>query len=179
MGGLRDPEDGVREYTINLIAHLVLNDMMKIRGHVAEISALIHDPVQRIADLTGELLVEISLRKENGVFAEMPDVAKTLAMDDFVHTEEVISKLVPMFQNPKQVVPMTERIAERLRTEGDERAVKAIKWLMRCLKPLIKLKEKNDAEKAGDGEDGGATAATKQATKQTKSKRAPAKRKPA
>ena len=40
---LHDPDSGVRQHAITVLAHLVLNDMMKVKGHIAEMAlSLIH-----------------------------------------------------------------------------------------------------------------------------------------
>lgn len=49
---LRDPDAGVRKNTLMVLSHLILNDMVKVKGQVGEIAVCLNDPDPRIADLT-------------------------------------------------------------------------------------------------------------------------------
>ena len=44
---LHDPDSGVRQHAITVLAHLVLNDMMKVKGHIAEMARCLEDPDPR------------------------------------------------------------------------------------------------------------------------------------
>jgi condensin complex subunit 1 len=49
---LRDPDARVRKNTLMVLTHLILNDMVKVKGQVGEIAVCLNDPEPRIADLT-------------------------------------------------------------------------------------------------------------------------------
>jgi hypothetical protein len=48
---LRDPETRVRKNALMVLTHLILNDMVKVKGHIAEMAVCLEDPDRRIADL--------------------------------------------------------------------------------------------------------------------------------
>ena len=45
---LHDKESEVRKTTMMVLTHLILNDMMKIRGEISEIALLLEDPDNKI-----------------------------------------------------------------------------------------------------------------------------------
>jgi hypothetical protein len=49
---LRDADAGVRKNTLMVLTHLILNDMVKVKGQVGEIAVCLNDPEPRVADLT-------------------------------------------------------------------------------------------------------------------------------
>ena len=51
-GALRDADARVRKNTLMVLSHLILNDMVKIKGQVGAIAVCLNDPEPRVADLT-------------------------------------------------------------------------------------------------------------------------------
>jgi hypothetical protein len=48
---LHDPDPSVRHDALMVLTHLILNDMMKVKGHVSEMMMRLEDPEPRIANL--------------------------------------------------------------------------------------------------------------------------------
>ena len=48
---LRDADLRVRKNTLMVLTHLILNDMIKVKGQIAEMAICIEDADSRIADL--------------------------------------------------------------------------------------------------------------------------------
>ena len=59
---LRDPSAVVRRNTLMVLSHLILNDMVKVKGQVGEVAVCLHDPDTRIADLTRMVSVCVCVR---------------------------------------------------------------------------------------------------------------------
>jgi condensin complex subunit 1 len=51
LPSLRDGSVRVRKNTVMVLTHLILNDMIKIKGQISELALRLQDPEQRIADL--------------------------------------------------------------------------------------------------------------------------------
>lgn len=60
--GLRDEDARVRKNTLMVLTHLVLNDMVKIKGQLSEIAVCLEDPDSRVKDLTKMFFSELSKR---------------------------------------------------------------------------------------------------------------------
>jgi hypothetical protein len=48
---LHDPDPSVRHDALMVLTHLILHDMMKVKGHVSEMMMRLEDPEPRIANL--------------------------------------------------------------------------------------------------------------------------------
>ncbi len=48
---LRDKDTRVRKNTLMVLAHLILNDMIKVKGQISEMAVCLEDKDQRISDL--------------------------------------------------------------------------------------------------------------------------------
>lgn len=47
---LQDPQSHVRRQALMVITHLILNDMLKLKGEIVDICMLLEDDEQRIRD---------------------------------------------------------------------------------------------------------------------------------
>ena len=56
------PHAGVRKNAVLVLTHLVLNDMMKVKGHIAGLALRLRDPSPRIADLARLFFHELAAR---------------------------------------------------------------------------------------------------------------------
>jgi len=45
------PVAGVRKNSLMVLTHLIMNDMMKVKGHIARMALCLQDPHPRIKDL--------------------------------------------------------------------------------------------------------------------------------
>jgi condensin complex subunit 1 len=45
---LNDPDTSVRSNTLMVLSHLVLNDMMKVKGHISRICLCLQDPEPQV-----------------------------------------------------------------------------------------------------------------------------------
>jgi hypothetical protein len=63
-GGLRDEDPRVRKNTLMVLTHLVLNDMVKVKGQLSEIAVCLEDSDPRVKDLTKMFFTELSKRGE-------------------------------------------------------------------------------------------------------------------
>lgn len=78
---LRDPEERVRKNAVMVLTHLILNDMIKVKGQISEMAVRIEDPVGRIADLTRLFFHELS-NKGNAIYNILPDIISQLAEEE-------------------------------------------------------------------------------------------------
>jgi hypothetical protein len=76
---LRDGDSGVRKNTLMVLTHLILNDMVKVKGQVGEIAICLNDPEPRIADLTRLFFNELAKRGNNPIYNILPDTLSCLS----------------------------------------------------------------------------------------------------
>jgi hypothetical protein len=76
---LRDADTRVRKNTLMVLTHLILNDMVKVKGQVGEIAVCLSDHDQRISDLTRIFFTELSKRSSNPIYNILPDTLSCLS----------------------------------------------------------------------------------------------------
>ncbi len=57
---LKDESTQVRQTAVTVLTHLVLNDMVKVKGQISEMALCLEDDDKRIADLTRLFFTEFS-----------------------------------------------------------------------------------------------------------------------
>ncbi|KAL7988486.1 hypothetical protein Chor_007405 [Crotalus horridus] len=78
---LRDPCQHVRRTAAMVMTHLILKDMVKVKGQVSEMAALLIDPEDEIVRLARNFFTELS-NKDNAVYNLLPDIISRLSDAD-------------------------------------------------------------------------------------------------
>jgi condensin complex subunit 1 len=78
---LRDPSVIVRKNSLMVLTHLALNDMIKVRGEVAEIAMRLEDDDRGVRDLARFFFAELSKRGTNPIYNLLPDILGTLSRE--------------------------------------------------------------------------------------------------
>lgn len=112
---LRDDSTKVRRHGLMVLTHLILNDMIKIKGQVCEIALCLRDPDQRIRDTARLLFHELSKRSNNPVYNLLPDIISqlsliNLAQDDF---RSILAFLLGYIKKDKQNEMLIEKLCQR------------------------------------------------------------------
>ncbi|GJN33322.1 hypothetical protein PR202_gb21908 [Eleusine coracana subsp. coracana] len=89
---LRDPSGSVRKNAVLVISHLILNDMMKVKGYINEMAVRIEDDDQRISSLAKLFFHELSKK----------DVRQweyiSYCLSQLTFTEKGLKKLIDNFK---------------------------------------------------------------------------------
>lgn len=98
-----------------VLTHLILNDMIKVKGQVCEIALCLRDPDQRIRDTSRLLFHELSKRSNNPVYNLLPDIISQLSLinldnDDF---RNILSFLLGYIKKDKQNETLIEKLCQR------------------------------------------------------------------
>lgn len=112
---LRDPSARVRRHTLMVLTHLILNDMVKVKGQVCEIALCLRDPDQRMRDTARLLFHELSKRSNNPVYNLLPDIISqlsevSLAKEDF---RNIMSFLLGYIKKEKQNEMLIDKLCQR------------------------------------------------------------------
>ena len=112
---LRDSSTTVRRHTLMVLTHLILNDMVKVKGQVCEIALCLRDDDQRIRDTSRLLFHELSKRSNNPVYNLLPDIISQLsqisiAKEDF---RNILSFLLGYIKKEKQNEMLIDKLCQR------------------------------------------------------------------
>ncbi|KAG8435743.1 hypothetical protein GDO86_013621 [Hymenochirus boettgeri] len=138
---LRDQSCEVRKNSGLVMTHLILKDMVKVKGQVSEMAVLLIDPDQDIAALARNFFNELS-NKGNAVYNLLPDIISRLSDPDCGVEEEafhtIMRQLLSYITKDKQTESLVEKMCHRFRTARTER-----QWrdLAHCLS-LLPFSEK-------------------------------------
>ena len=64
-----------------VITHLVLNDMIKVKGQVAHVAHSLNDPEESIAELAKLFFIKLSERSNNPVYNLLGDIISNFSQD--------------------------------------------------------------------------------------------------
>ncbi|KAM7180780.1 condensin complex subunit 1 isoform 3-T3 [Macrochelys suwanniensis] len=138
---LRDPCQGVRQTAGLVMTHLILKDMVKVKGQVSEMAALLIDPEEEIVGLARNFFSELS-NKGNAVYNLLPDIISRLSDPDCGVEEEsfrtIMRQLFSYITKDKQTESLVEKLCQRFRTARTERQYRD---LSHCL-TLLPLSER-------------------------------------
>ena len=112
---LRDVSTKVRRHTLMVLTHLILNDMVKVKGQVCEIAMCLQDDDPRIRDLSRLLFHELSKRSNNPVYNLLPDIISQLSLlslpkEDF---RAIMNFLLGHIKKERQMEQLTEKLCQR------------------------------------------------------------------
>uniref|UniRef100_A0ABM5FR67 Condensin complex subunit 1 n=1 Tax=Pogona vitticeps TaxID=103695 RepID=A0ABM5FR67_9SAUR len=121
---LRDPCQYVRQTAALVMTHLILKDMVKVKGQVSEMATLLIDPEEEIARLAQNFFTELS-SKDNAVYNLLPDMISRLSDPDSGIEEQpfhtIMRQLFSFITKDKQTESLVEKLCQRFRTARTER----------------------------------------------------------
>ncbi|GKY94720.1 hypothetical protein MPSEU_000437500 [Mayamaea pseudoterrestris] len=112
---LRDSSTKVRRHTLMVLTHLILNDMVKVKGQVCEIAICLQDNDLRIRDMARLLFHELSKRSNNPIYNLLPDIISQLSQlsmkkEDF---RGIMSFLLGYIKKERQCEMLCEKLCQR------------------------------------------------------------------
>jgi condensin complex subunit 1 len=114
---LRDSSTKVRRHTLMVLTHLILNDMVKVKGQVCEIALCLRDEDQRIRDTSRLLFHELSKRSNNPVYNLLPDIVSQLSQVAELPREDfrsILAFLLGYIKKDKQNETLLEKLCQRI-----------------------------------------------------------------
>jgi condensin complex subunit 1 len=73
MISLLDSDFTVKKTTLNVLTHLVLNDMVKIKAELAEVGTLLSDPHEKVAQLAKLFFHELHKKDNKLIYNVLPE----------------------------------------------------------------------------------------------------------
>jgi len=121
---LHDESISVRSNTLTVLTHLILNDMIKVKGQISDMAFCIVDSVERISGLAKLFFSELS-KKGNTLYNVMPDIVsrlsepeKGIAEDHFRH---IMKYIIGLIEKDKLLESLVEKLCHRFRATRTER----------------------------------------------------------
>ena len=74
-----------------VLTHLILNDMIKVKGQVCHVVLSLLDQDEQISDLAKVFFTELSKRSNNPIYNLMGDIVAILSRDEIDQVNEEIS----------------------------------------------------------------------------------------
>ncbi|XP_075367431.1 condensin complex subunit 1 isoform X2 [Mycteria americana] len=121
---LRDPCPRVRQTAGLVMTHLILKDMVKVKGQVSEMATLLIDPEEAIMGVAQNFFSELS-NKGNAIYNLLPDIISRLSDPNCGVEEEsfhtIMRHLFSYITKDKQTESLVEKLCQRFRTARTER----------------------------------------------------------
>ena len=149
---LTDQDAFVRKNTLMVLSHLILNDMIKIKGHTHEIARCLRDEEPRIRALAQLFFSEFAHKADNNIYNILPDTISCLSADESCSPQvfQWISKhLFAFIKKEWHVEKIVEKFCVRMGTVNEGTKIhrdlsfclgllqysdRGLKQLVRCFK---------------------------------------------
>ena len=112
---LRDKSTRVRRHTLMVLTHLILNDMVKVKGNVCEIALCLQDQEPRIRDMARLLFHELSKRTNSPIYNLLPDIVSQLSQLNLKQDvfREIMLFLLSFITKDRQNEMLVEKLIQR------------------------------------------------------------------
>lgn len=126
---LEDRHVRVRKNALMALTHLILNDMVKVKGQVVGLALRILDRDERIAEIASVFFFELSRKDSNAIYNLLPDTISCLSRRENLTSEDmkkVVAFLMNFVEKGKQVEKLVEKLCQRFRTSDTEKETRDI-----------------------------------------------------
>ncbi|KAG7376707.1 hypothetical protein PHYPSEUDO_012862 [Phytophthora pseudosyringae] len=116
---LRDVNLNVRKNTIVVLSHLILNDMIKVKGQISEIAISLVDENDGIRNLAKLFFFELSKKGNNPIYNMLPDAIGQLSTSELVSNSDfqtITRFLIQFITKEKQIESIVEKLSQRFPT---------------------------------------------------------------
>ncbi|KAK9148479.1 hypothetical protein Scep_007236 [Stephania cephalantha] len=132
---LRDSSPSVRKNAVLVLSHLILNDMMKVKGYINEMAILIEDEDERISSLAKLFFHELSKKGSNPIYNLLPDILGRLSNQNLMKEVfcNIMQFLISSIKKDKQMEALVEKLCHRFSGVTD---AKQWEYISYCLSQL-------------------------------------------
>uniref|UniRef100_UPI00398F2381 condensin complex subunit 1 isoform X2 n=1 Tax=Pristiophorus japonicus TaxID=55135 RepID=UPI00398F2381 len=133
---LRDSAPCVRRTALIVMTHLILKDMVKVKGQISEMAVLVIDEDEGIAVLARSFFNELS-NKGNAVYNLLPDIISRLSDPECGVGEEpfqtIMRQMFSYITKDKQTESLVEKLCQRFRTAKLQRQYRDLAFCLALL----------------------------------------------
>lgn len=120
---LEDRHVRVRKNALMALTHLILNDMVKVKGQMAGLALRVLDGEERIAELARVFFHELSRKSANAIYNLLPDTISCVSRRADVSSADVktvVSFLIGFIDKGWQAEGVVDKLCLRFRTAESE-----------------------------------------------------------
>lgn len=114
---LRDEDAGVRKNTLMVLSHLILNEMIRVKGQISEIALCIEDSNQQIADLARLFFNELNSKGNflNSIFNILPDMISNLFVNNVPSQtfRSIMKYLFSFIEKERETETLIDRLCQK------------------------------------------------------------------
>nr|KYP59857.1 Condensin complex subunit 1 [Cajanus cajan] len=132
---LKDPCGSVRKNAVLVLSHLILNDMMKVKGYINEMAVRLEDEDERISNLAKLFFIELSKKGNNPIYNLLPDILSKLSQQNLSKDSfcNIMQFLIASIKKDRQMEALVEKLCHRFSGVTDVRQWEYISY---CLSQL-------------------------------------------
>ncbi|GER25793.1 condensin complex subunit 1 [Striga asiatica] len=132
---LRDQSVSVRKNAVLVLSHLILNDMMKVKGYINEMAVRLEDEDERISNLAKLFFHELSKKGNNPIYNLLPDILGKLSCQNLNGETfcNIMQFLIGSIKKDKQMESLVEKLCNRFTGVSD---IKQWEYISYCLSQL-------------------------------------------
>lgn len=145
---LRDEDTKVRKNALMVLTHLILNDMVKVKGQIVWMAMCILDDDERIADMAQVFFFELARKAVNAIYNILPDTISCMSRMENVSSEQfkkVIAFLMGLMDKERHADGMVGKLCHRFHSSTSERENRDLAYCIAQLnmssKGVVKLSE--------------------------------------
>jgi condensin complex subunit 1 len=116
---LHSKNQQVARYSMTVISHLVLNDMLKLKGEVVDISMLLESEDQKIKDLINLFFYELNQKGNNVLYNVIPKALAKLSNEykylEYERFQNIVKNLLKYVEKDKHTEGLIEKLFMKLK----------------------------------------------------------------
>lgn len=129
-----DPE--LRLTAVKMLSHLILHEMIRVKGQISDLAMCLVDPVTEIKVITEQFFKEIA-QKSNILYNVLPDIISRLS-DTTEQVEEgkyqlIMKFIMALIHKDKQVESLVEKLCMRFKVTHHERQWRDVAYCLSLL----------------------------------------------
>ncbi|XP_014212154.1 condensin complex subunit 1, partial [Copidosoma floridanum] len=140
-GRLKDESLIVRSTCVNMLSNLILGEMIRVKGQVAQLALCMIDENETIRSDAKQLFRDLS-QKGNALYNVMPDILSCLSDSELQLAEkdfqEIIKYILGLLQKDRQVDSIIEKLCSRFKLATTERQWRDLSYCLSLLKFSVK-----------------------------------------
>ncbi|XP_037814874.1 condensin complex subunit 1 [Lucilia sericata] len=133
---LHEEDNELRLTAVKMLSHLILHEMIRVKGQIADLAMCIVDPHAEIKNITQQFFKEIA-NKSNILYNVLPDIISKLS-DTSLNLEEekyriIMRYILNLIQKDRQVETLVEKLCLRFPVTREERQWRDIAYCLSLL----------------------------------------------
>lgn len=133
---LHEENNELRLTAVKMLSHLILHEMIRVKGQIADLAMCIVDPDPEIKNITEQFFKEIA-HKSNILYNVLPDIISKLSDTNLNLEEEkyhiIMKYILGLIQKDRQVETLVEKLCLRFPVTREERQWRDIAYCLSLL----------------------------------------------